>query len=302
MLISSETIAFNASWMRGVQTAIADNYSNQYMRCPVHLAIGQELIWSIIKTYGFSLKVYSSHRGHLPYLALDGGIDKFVAELHLCDEGVNKGNLGSMHIKSPEKGHITSVPIVGSSIPLAVGAALAKKSFDLDWIPIAHFGDGACEEGIFHESLNMASIKNLPVLFLCENNGYSCSTSLDSRQPSSDMTRHAESALIKTYKASSDDCTSMVKQLKNIIEYIEIHNKPAFLEIQCYRFREHCGPRLDQNFGDRTIEEYAKAEQLDWVGINLNQESFQAGYNETLECISKYAQKVQQKLDCSFVS
>ena len=301
MLISSEDIASAASWMRGVQTAIADEYPNQYMRCPVHLAIGQELVWAIIKTYNFELKIYSSHRGHLPYLALDGEVDKFIAELHLCDGGLNKGNLGSMHIKSPERGHITSVPIVGSSIPLAVGAALAKKSLGFDWIPVAHFGDGACEEGIFHESLNMASAKNLPVLFLCENNGYSCTTALDARQPSPDMKRHAQNALIKTFRASSSDCEFMVEQLKSAIEYIQNENNPAFLEIECFRFREHCGPRIDHNFGDRTNEEYVKAEKLDWVGLNLNQESFHKGYDKTQEAISKYGQQVQDRLSRGFI-
>ena len=100
--------------MRGVQTAIADEYPKQKMRCPVHLSIGQELTWAIIKSYDFNMKVYSSHRGHLPYLALDGDLNKYIAELHLCNEGTTKGNLGSMHIKSPRKGHITSVPFVGA--------------------------------------------------------------------------------------------------------------------------------------------------------------------------------------------
>ena len=301
MLISSENIASAASWMRGVQSAIADEYPNQYMRCPVHLAIGQELVWAIIKTYKFGLKIYSSHRGHLPYLALDGEIDKFIAELHLCDEGINNGNLGSMHIKSPERGHITSVPIVGSSIPLAVGAALAKKSLGFDWIPVAHFGDGACEEGIFHESLNMASAKKLPVLFLCENNGYSCTTALEARQPSPNMKRHAENSLIKTFKAGSSDCEMMVKQLNNAIEYIQNESNPAFLEIECFRFREHCGPRFDHNFGDRTSEEYQHAEKLDWVGLNLNQESFNTGYENTLVAITKYGKQVQERLSRGFI-
>ena len=166
-----------------------------------------------------------------------------------------------MHIKSPERGH-TLVPIVGSSIPVV--GALWPKSFGFDWIPVAHFGM-AREEGIFHESLNMASAKNLPVLFLCENNGYSCTTALDARQPSPDMTRHAHNSLIKTFLASSSDCESMVEQVKSAIEYIQNENNPAFLEIKCFRFREHCGPSLDFDFGDRTYEEYVKAEKLDWL-------------------------------------
>ena len=286
--------------MRGVQTAIADEYPKQKMRCPVHLSIGQELTWAIIKSYDFNMKVYSSHRGHLPYLALDGDLNKYIAELHLCNEGTTKGNLGSMHIKSPRKGHITSVPIVGSSIPLAIGAALAKKAFKFSWTPVAHFGDGACEEGILHESLNMASVKNLPVLFLCENNGYSCTTSLKDRQPSTLMKRHAENALIKTFKASTLECLELINELNAAFSFIQTYKKPAFLEINCFRFREHCGPRVDIDFGDRNEDEYKEAERLDWLTNNLDKESYSTGYNEALEEIKKYSTDVEQRLARGF--
>ena len=300
MLTLSKEVAHHASWMRGIQTAVADEYTNQNMRCPVHLAIGQELFWGIVKTLQLDLKVFSSHRGHLPYLALDGEIDKYIAELHLCKEGVSKGNLGSMHIKSPKKGHITSVPIVGSSIPLAVGAGLAKKTFDTQWIPVAHFGDGACEEGILHESLNMASVKELPVLFVCENNGYSCTTAINDRQPSSEMSRHANNALIKTFWATSTDCDSMLDTVKDAADFVKQEGKPAFLEIKCYRFREHCGPREDVNFGDRTQAEYTDARENDWLTNNLDLNSYNLGYNESMQYIEKYAKAVKERIARGF--
>ena len=113
------------------------------------------------------------------------------------------------------------------------------------------------------------------------------------------MKRHAENSLIKTFKAVSSDCEMMVNQLNNAIEYIQ-NEKSAFLEIECFRFREHW-TRFDHNFGDRTSEEYQHAEKLDWVGLNLNQESFNTGYENTLVAITKYGKQVQERLSRGFI-
>ena len=106
--------------------------------------------------------------------------------------------------------------------------------------------------------------------------------------------------LIQTFNASTVDCNNLESQVNDAFSYIKLHQKPAFLEIKCFRFREHCGPRVDINFGDRSEEEYAQAERLDWVGNNLNIESYKDGYNEALAEIKKYSEVVRQRLDRSF--
>ena len=289
MIIEDQIIA-DASWLRGVQVAIADSYSRQLMRCPVHLSIGQELLWSCMKQYSpFNFKVFSTHRGHLPYLILDGDLRAYVAELHLHEDGASSGDLGSMHLKSPSSGHITSVPIVGSSIPLAVGAAYAAKHLSRTYIPVAHFGDGACEEGILHESLNLSSVKNLPLLFLCENNRYSCTTTLLSRQPSTRMTRFADAASIKSDIASSTNLPTLFTKLGNALSYISSSGSPFFLEVECYRFYEHCGPSVDMNIGDRTPAEYYEALANDVLTHCLNESSYSAGYSECIALVEHYS-------------
>ena len=234
------------------------------------------------------------------YLALDGNIQAMIDEFYGLDSGCLKGKGGSMHLKDLNAGLEASIPIVGSSLPLALGSAFSAKHSRKELISIAYFGDGACEEGILHESLNMASVKELPVLFLCENNGYSCTTGIKDRQPSSEMKRHAENALIKTFGASADDCTILKNQVEAAFSYIKLCQKPAFLEIKCFRFREHCGPRIDIDFGDRTEEEYMQAKKLDWVNNNLDIESFNDGYNKTLDEIYKFSSIVENRMKKGF--
>ena len=294
-----------AAWMRGIQQAIADKYSAQLMRCPVHLSIGQEIQWAIIsEKKDYSFKVFSSHRGHLPYLALDGDLNKYFSELHLDLAGTSSGKLGSMHIKSPDKGHITSVPIVGSSIPLAVGAGFSKKENKFDWIPIANFGDGACEEGIFHESLNIASVLEIPVLFLCENNKYSCTTIIERRQPSNLMGRFAEAANIRVFSSINNDISDCIEKIDNALNYVRDFGKPAFLEINCYRFYEHCGDKLDKTLGDREESEFKKFWEDDLInkniGLNYIQESFKKGYEESINIIDNLSKTTLERYRSGF--
>lgn len=301
MHICASDVVKHASWLRGVQTCIADSYSSQLMRCPVHLSIGQELLWSVIKQFtSFQLRVFSSHRGHLPYLTLDGDLKKYVAELHLHPDGLSSGHLGSMHMKSPKCGHLTSVPIVGSSIPLAVGAAYACKELGDSWISIAHFGDGACEEGILHESLNMASIKSLPILFLCENNGYSCTTGIAKRQPSSCMARFADSACIQSCTTNSYSLDRLVIDVEHAFNYIHDTGLPFFLEVECYRLYEHCGSSVDTDFGDRTPSEYAEAHKRDFLTSNLDAKTFSMAYAQCKKYVDQYSVLTTSRLKRSF--
>jgi len=288
MTVETDIIS-HASWLRGVQTAIADSYSRQLMRCPVHLSIGQELLWASIKQYSsYEFKIFSSHRGHLPYLTLDGDLLAYVAELHLHEDGTSSGNLGSMHLKSPSKGHITSVPIVGSSIPLALGAAYAAKHLSESWISVAHFGDGACEEGILHESLNLAAVKNLPVLFLCENNRYSCTTSLTARQPSACMARFAAAATVQSDSVSTSNLRDLHSSVGKALSYISSSQLPFFLEVECYRLVEHCGPSIDKQMGDRTFQEFSNALACDLLSHSLDQASYDRGYSDCLQFVDYY--------------
>jgi pyruvate dehydrogenase E1 component alpha subunit len=142
--------------------------------CPCHLYIGQEAVatgvCSALKKEDW---VFSTHRSHGHYIAKGGDIKALMAELYGKETGCSRGRGGSMHLSSPEQGLPGSSAIVAGTIPLAVGAALAFSMQKRDSVSVAFFGDGAAGEGVFYESLNFASLKKLPVIFVCENNLYS---------------------------------------------------------------------------------------------------------------------------------
>lgn len=242
--------------LRGFQEAIADAYHLQMMRCPVHLSIGQEY-WlpPIQRLVHKSVRCFSSHRSHSMYMALGGDFLKMIAELHGDEEGALLGRGGSMHLKDLAVGLEHSVPIVGSSIGLSLGSALASQKLNQNTQTLAYFGDGACEEGILHESLNMARIYNLPILFLCENNMYSCSTHIRRRQPLSSMYRFAHAHDIRHDVIHMDmNFDQIVHKIDNALSLSL--QEPFFLEVNSYRLYQHCGDSIDMNIGDRTQAEY----------------------------------------------
>src|SRR3989344_7570493 len=170
--------------IRMIEEAIANRYSEQKMRCPVHLSIGQEAVAvGVCKAVLHTDRLISNHRAHAHYLAKGGDLKKMMAEIYGKKTGCCLGRGGSMHLVDMSVGMMGSTPIVGGSIPVGVGLAFAtflKKESDITAI---FFGEGSTEEGVFVESLNFAALKKLPVLFVCENNLYSVYSPLDVRQP-----------------------------------------------------------------------------------------------------------------------
>jgi TPP-dependent pyruvate/acetoin dehydrogenase alpha subunit len=256
---------------RAIETAIADQYANQKMRCPVHLSIGQEYWLPFLKkNIDGKVRCFSSHRSHSMYLALEGDLNSMIEELYGLQTGCLMGRGGSMHLKDLTVGLEASVPIVGSSLPLALGSAFSAKHNNQRILTIAYFGDGACEEGVLHECLNYASANMLPILFICENNLYSCNTSLSKRQPADNMTRFADAARIRTFQLGS---TSSFEEIDLVLSRSITcsYSAPIFLEIKSYRLYEHCGYRIDRDSGDRVHSEYDLFEKLDPITVEVNQ-------------------------------
>ena len=172
--------------IRLVEEAIANRYGEEKMRCPVHLAIGQEAIAvGVCKNLTNEDLVLSTHRAHAHFLAKGGSLRSMIAEIYGKVTGCSKGMGGSMHLIDKSVGFMGSTAIVGNTIPVAVGLALAFKIKRSPSISCAFFGDGAVEEGAFYESVNFAVLHKLPMLFICENNLYSVYSGLDVRQPNS---------------------------------------------------------------------------------------------------------------------
>jgi len=171
--------------LRLVEEAIAARYSEWEMRCPTHLSVGQEAaavgVCGALEQRDY---VLSGHRSHGHYLAKGGSLRAMMAEIYGKATGCSSGKGGSMHLIDLEAGFLGAVPIVGSTIPIAVGVGLGIQQAQEDRVSVAFFGDGATEEGVFAESLNYAALAKLPVVFVCENNLYSVYSPIDVRQPS----------------------------------------------------------------------------------------------------------------------
>lgn len=248
----------NALRIRLVEEEIAKRYSQNKMRCPTHLSIGQEIVPAIYSLFvnkkDFAI---STHRGHAHYLAKGGNLKKMIAELYGKSTGCSSGKGGSMHLIDLSKNFMGTTAIVANSIPLGVGLGLSAKLKNENRISTIFFGEGATEEGVFYESVNFSSVKNLPVLFICENNLYSVYSPLDVRQPKKrDISKMVQSMNIEVEKVNGSNVFSAYNAIKNSFEYVRKYKKPKFIEISTYRWREHCGPNFDNDIGYRTEKEF----------------------------------------------
>lgn len=238
--------------IRRVEEALADRYQEQEMRCPMHLCIGQEAIAAGVS---FWLKgddhVFSNHRAHGHYLAKGGDLNKMIAELYGRQTGCCGGRGGSMHLIDPSVGFMGSTPIVGGTVPIAVGSAWAAQIKRQERVTVVYFGDGCFEEGVVHESLNFAALKQLPIVFICENNGYSVYTKLKDRQPKRAINAVAEAHGIASFEGDGNDVSAVSTMAHYAIEQARQESTPQFLEFKTHRWREHCGPYYDDDLGYR---------------------------------------------------
>ena len=266
----------NLQLIRSVELLISEKYDTQIFRCPVHLSIGQEAI-AVGVSINLQLedKVVSTHRSHAHYIAKGGDLFSMLSELIGSPLGCCKGRGGSMHIFDKSVGFMASVPIVGSSLPIAVGMALAEKQLNSENIVVAYVGDAALETGAFYESLNLAALKNLPILIVLEDNGYSTYSNKEVRWPDNKNVRVTiEGMGINYYSGSGDDVDEINTQISEVIHNVR-NNKPSLVHLDTFRRYEHCGPSLDDKLGYRKSEEitsYIKRDPIEILGnkmINL---------------------------------
>lgn len=220
--------------------------------CPCHLGIGQEAIAVGVSAHLDNKdRVYGGHRSHAHYLALGGDPFRMFAEILGRADGASKGMGGSMHLYGPSVGFHGSVPIVAATISIAVGAGLASKMDGTGSVAVAYFGDGACEEGGLHESLNLAAVMKLPVLFVCENNLYSSHLDIKLRQPHDSMARFATAHGVENEVVDGNDVIAVARAASRLIERARRGGGPGFLEGVTYRWRGHVGPKEDIDVGVR---------------------------------------------------
>lgn len=287
--------------IRDLEEAIAEQYPQGEMRCPTHLSIGQEGVPAALSVCltDDDLAV-STHRSHAHYLAKGGCPKAMVAEIYGKASGCSGGRGGSMHLIDESVGFKGSTAIVGNTIPIGVGLALSQKIRQEKNISVVFVGDGAIEEGVFYEAANFAALKNLPVLFVCENNLYSVYSGLESRQPKERKIHQMVAALgLTTYSGDGNDVVSAHQILAQAVSEIKQGQGPVFVELSTYRWREHCGPNYDNQLGYRSEEEFLAWQTLE--PIARFEQWLQDNNLMTVQAMNDLRQQVAETVKESFI-
>jgi pyruvate dehydrogenase E1 component alpha subunit len=252
--------------IRAAEERIADMVTAGKIRCPCHLAIGQEAAAvGVAHALRPSDRVFGAHRSHAHFLALGGSVHSLMAEVLGKETGASHGMGGSMHLIDRAHGLHGTVPIVGATIPIATGAGLAAKMDGKGDVAVSFFGDGATEEGVFHESMNMAAALKLPVLFVCENNLFSSHLHISLRQPDDSVARYAEAHRVPSWLVDGNDVIAVASAAREAVERMRRGEGPTFIEAVTYRWRGHVGPRDDEDVGVQRKDDLAMWRQRDPV-------------------------------------
>ena len=244
--------------IRKVEELIVDLYPTDKIKSPVHLSIGQEAV-----SVGACLAlepsdiVFGTYRGHALYLSKGGSLKAMIAELYGKKTGCCRGKGGSMHLSDRSVNMMGTSAIVSTGIPQAVGYAFAQKRMNTRNVVAVFFGDGAMEEGVYYESLNIAKLYELPILFICENNKYAINTPIHKRTFSDNYTERAKAFGISTTHIRDNNSIEVYSCVKQVADSIKLDRSkgPFFLEVETYRWLEHVGPGDDSHFGYRSKEE-----------------------------------------------
>lgn len=257
----AKQLLFQMKRIRFVEEEIARRYSENKMRCPTHLSIGQEAVAAAV---GLALRrddlAVSGHRAHAHYLGKGGNLPAMLAEIYGKATGCAGGKGGSMHLIDERAGFMGSTAMVAGTVPIGVGLAYGIKLKRTEQVSCVFHGDAVVEAGVFFESVNFAALKKLPVLFVCENNLYSVYSPLRVRQPEGrSIARMVAGLGLAAGCGDGNDVAGVYEMVSEALDSIRKGGGPRFLEFATYRWREHCGPHYDNDIGYRT-----EAEFLEW--------------------------------------
>lgn len=253
--------------IRMVEERVAELLEAGEIKCPVHLCTGQEAIAvGICSALKPDDMVFGGHRSHGHYLAKGGGLDGLVAELYATSRGCSGGRGGSMHLIARDVGFMGTVPLIGATVSLSVGAALSSILRGLASVTVAFFGDGALEEGTVHESLNLAAHRKLPVIFVCENNFFSSHMRLEQRRVKDNLVDSATAHGIPGIRVDGNDVFEVRAAATEAVARARNGGGPSFLECRTYRWRGHVGPSMDFDVGVRRKDELKEWQAKDPIG------------------------------------
>lgn len=242
--------------IRRVEERIKAVYHLREMRSPPHLCMGQEAVAvGVCAAVRASDVVFPYYRSHGWYLAKGGDLRAMMAELYGRETGCSRGWGGSMHLIDLAAGVMGTSAIVGGTISHAAGVALTFRMRGQDSIAVVTFGDGATEEGVFHETMNFAALRKLPLIFVCENNLYATNTHIRDRQAQPEIYRHAERFGMPGVQADGNDVLAVHAEATQAVARARRGEGPTLIEFHTYRLLEHCGINEDHDLGYRSLEE-----------------------------------------------
>ena len=286
--------------IRTVEIKIAEMRKAGKIGGPVHLGAGQEAVAVGVSSFLRKTdRIFSAHRSHAHLLAMGSNPRSLFAELLGRSTGLTKGMGGSMHLWDKPNGFLGSVPIVAGTVPLAVGAGLAAKMQKTGDIGVAYFGDGAAEEGVVHESFNLASQLRIPVLFVCENNLFSSHMHLSQRQPLNSIARFADSNRIQNKVVDGNNLIAVENVANELIKSIRNEGRPALIEAITYRHFGHVDWRSDIDVGvNRSEDDLKKWKMRD--PISRLSSALINGYPELEKVISVQLEEISTKVDADW--
>lgn len=228
-------------WLiRAFEERVSELYARNQIAGLLHLGIGQEGV-AVGLAWGLEPRdrLFGGHRAHAHALARGADPVRLLAEIAGRSTGYCGGKGGTMHIAAPEVGFVTATGVVAGNIPLALGAAYASTIAGDGALGVVAFGDGAGQTGSFHESLNIASLWGLPLLFVCENNGYAEFSPLSAHTRVERLARHAETYGIPAVTVDGNDAAAVLDAVRDGVARARAGGGPTFVEALTYRLRGH---------------------------------------------------------------
>ncbi len=281
--------------IRLAEKRIVEIYPTDKIQSPVHLSLGQE---GVSAGVGLAMKksdhLYGTYRNHGIYIAKGGDLKKMFAELYGKDTGCARGKGGSMHLVAPEVGLMGCSAIVASTIPIAVGDALASSLQGRQRVVVAFFGDGAVDEGVFFESVNFAALKNLPIVFVCENNEYAIHSKVADRHKNTNLFQYGETLGVPGRRLNGNDVAEVYTSLSEEIEKIRKGSGPVLLEYMTYRWYEHVGPGMDHAEAYRVKGRFDAAAKED--PLIMAEELLNRDFKKTSDDFAAWAKVIQDDI------
>ena len=273
--------------IRAVENRIGELVLAGEIKTPCHLSIGQEAIPAgVCAALQPDDSLWGGHRSHGHYLAKGGDLRAMMAEIFGKATGCARGRGGSMHLVDTAQGIFGTVPLVAATIPLAVGAALSAKLRGTGQIAVAFFGDGATDEGHFHESLNLAALYRLPVLFVCENNFYSTHLTMKERRAKDNIVESADLHGLSGERVDGNDVMAVRGAAQQAVQRARAGAGPTLLECRTYRWRGHVGPAADLEVGEdrrRELDEWRQRDPIARCRERLRGQGLSSDWFESLE-------------------